>query len=286
MSATYDLHSHTNYSDGTLTPRDLVARAHANGVSVLALTDHDVTDGIVEARATAEQLGMRLIPGVEISATWQRETVHILGLCIDPQNESLQQALNRLRDFRVRRAQEIGRRLSKKNIDDAYRHACSIARGPVISRTHFARFLVSQGYVASMGQAFKQYLARGRVAYVPAEWTSVEEAIASIRGAGGFAVLAHPARYNLTSTKLRRLLRVFKECGGAAIEVVSGNPPPAEIAHMTQLAGELGLLGSAGSDYHGPENPWIDIGKLAALPPAVQPVWAVFPSEYTCAPST
>lgn len=286
MSATYDLHSHTIYSDGTLTPRDLVARAHANGVSALALTDHDVTDGVAEARATARQLGVRMIPGVEISATWQRETVHILGLCIDPENESLQKGLARLRDFRVWRAQEIGRRLRKKNIDDAYHHARALARGPVISRTHFARFLVSHGYVASMGQAFKQYLARGRSAHVPGQWASVAETVAWIRVAGGFAVLAHPARYHLTSSKLRRLLREFKECGGVAIEVVSGSQAPAELPHMTQLATEFALLGSAGSDYHGPEQPWVDLGKLAPLPPEVEPVWTVFPSEYTCARST
>ncbi len=286
MSATYDLHSHTIYSDGTLTPRDLVARAHANGVGVLALTDHDVTDGVAEARATARQLGVRMIPGVEISATWQRDTVHILGLCIDPENESLQKGLARLRDFRVWRAQEIGRRLRKKNIDDAYHHARALARGPVISRTHFARFLVSHGYVASMEQAFKQYLARGRLAHVPGQWASVAETVAWIRAAGGFAVLAHPARYHLTSSKLRRLLREFKECGGVAIEVVSGSQAPAELPHMTQLATEFALLGSAGSDYHGPGKPWVDLGKLAPLPPEVQPVWTVFPSEYTCAPAT
>lgn len=280
MSATYDLHSHTTHSDGTLLPGELVARAHANGVAALALTDHDATDGVREAAAAAAALGLRLIPGVEISATWQRETVHVLGLCIDVDDERLQHGLARLRDFRVRRAQEIGRRLGKKHIDDAYNHARAFARGAVISRTHFARFLVAQGYVATMGQAFKQYLGRGRFAHVPSEWASLEEVVGWIKGSGGVAALAHPARYRLTSSKLRRLLREFKDCGGAAMEVVCGAQAPGESAHLTQLARDTDLLASAGSDYHGPEKPWVDLGKLAPLPAEVEPVWSLFPAPY------
>jgi len=285
VSATYDLHSHTIHSDGTLTPSELVARARANRVDVLALTDHDVTDGVTEARAAAERAGMRLIAGVEISATWQRQTLHVIGLCIDACHEPLQQGLARLRKSRVWRAQEIGRRLKRKNIDGAYDAARAIARGAVISRTHFARFLVAQGYVPSAGQAFKQYLARGRAAYVPGQWADLAEAVAWIRGAGGVAVLAHPGRYQLTGSKLRRLLHEFKECGGQAMEVVSGSQPPAEIEHMSSLSVELGLFGSLGSDYHGPEQAWIDIGRLPTLAPQVCPVWTAFAPGYTCASS-
>lgn len=286
MSATYDLHAHTIHSDGTLTPADLVARAHTNGVEVLALTDHDVTDGLREATTAAEQMGMRLVPGVEISATWQRQTLHVIGLCIDIGNERLQQGLARLRESRVWRAQEIGRRLKRKNIVGAYDAARGIARGSVISRTHFAHFLVTQGYVPSSGQAFKQYLARGRVAYVPGQWADLAEAVAWIRGAGGVAVLAHPGRYQLTASKLRRLLQEFKEYGGQGMEVLSGSQSPAEAEHLTRLAVDLELYASTGSDYHGPEKPWVELGRLPALAPGLIPVWQAFAPEYTCRRST
>lgn len=278
--ANYDLHTHTLRSDGTLTPAELVARAHANGVDVLALTDHDVTDGLAEADAAARHCGLRLIPGVEISVTWQRQTIHVVGLCIDPANEALQAGLARLRAFRDWRAEEIGRRLRKKNIHGAYDHARAFARGDVISRTHFARYLVSQGLVASMAQAFKQYLGRGRVAHVPGEWASLDEAVGWIRVSRGIAVVAHPARYAFTSGKLARLLHEFRECGGESIEVLSGVHNPAESARMGRLAVDLALLGSAGSDYHGPDKPWIDVGRLPALEPGITPVWSAFAPPY------
>lgn len=274
--AIYDLHTHTIWSDGTLTPTELLQRAHANGVSVLALTDHDATDGIPEAQRAAARLGLALVPGVEISVTWQRQTLHVVGLHIDPRDERLQRGLARLRDFRVWRAQEIGRRLRKKNIEGAYDQARALARGAVVARTHFARYLVAQGFVRDMGQAFKQYLGRGRVAHVPGQWASLEETVAWIKDAGGIAVLAHPARYPLTAGKLRRLLHEFRECGGQAIEVLSGSHNGSDAARLVQLAAELGLLGSAGSDYHGPEKPWVDLGRLPALAPEITPVWSAF----------
>lgn len=282
MSATYDLHAHTTCSDGTLSPTELVTRAHANGVGALAVTDHDVTDGLAEAGAAAARAGIRLVPGVEVSVTWQRQTLHVVGLCIDPAYEQLQRGLEGLRDFRVWRAQEIGRRLGKKNIGGAFDQARAMARGAVISRTHFARFLLSQGYVTTMGQAFKQYLARGRAAYVPGQWATLDEAIAWIRGAGGVAVMAHPTRYGLTSAKMRRMLQEFKESGGGAIEVASGSQSADEAAHATRLAVEFELLGSCGSDYHGPEKAWADLGKLPPLAPEVEPVWSSFAPAYTC----
>lgn len=284
VSASYDLHAHTLHSDGTLSPSELVARAHANGVGALAVTDHDVTDGIQEAQAAAEQLPMRVIPGVEISVTWQRQTIHVLGLCIDIQHEPLQKGLEGLRSFRHWRAHEIDRKLRKKNIDGAFDSAREIARGAVISRTHFARFLVSRGYVPSMGQAFRQYLGRGKSAYVPGQWADLHDALKWIRGAGGIAVVAHPGRYQLTASKLRRLLNEFKECGGTAIEVASGNQTAAQLEHLTRVAVDLDLLGSCGSDYHGPEKAWVDLGKLPPITAPVVPVWSRFTSEYTCRP--
>ncbi|MFL6622600.1 MAG: PHP domain-containing protein [Sulfurifustis sp.] len=279
-AATYDLHTHTLWSDGTLSPADLVARAQASGVAVLALTDHDVTGGIAEGYAAATQAGVRLIPGVEISVTWQGETVHVLGLCIRPEHEPLQQGLARLREFRDWRAEEIGRRLRKKNIEGAYDYARGIARGPIISRTHFARFLVARGYVSTMGQAFKQYLARGRAAHVPEQWAKLDEVVGWVRGAGGLAVIAHPTRYPFGYGKLRRLLQEFKESGGAGVEVSSGMQRPGDGETIARLAVELDLLGSAGSDFHGPEQQWLEVGKLAPVAPPVVPVWTAFAPEY------
>lgn len=279
-AATYDLHTHTLWSDGTLSPADLVARARASGVGVLALTDHDVTDGIAEGSAAATQLGMRLIPGVEISVTWQSETVHVLGLCIRPDHEPLQQGLAQLRRFRDWRAEEIGRRLRKKNIDGAYDYVRGIARGPIISRAHFARFLVAHGYVSTMGQAFKQYLARGRVAHVPEQWAGLDEVVGWVRGAGGLAVIAHPMRYPFGYGRLRRLLQEFKESGGAGVEVSSGMQRPGDGETIARLAVEMDMLGSAGSDFHGPEQQWLDVGKLTPVASSVEPIWSAFAREY------
>ena len=279
MTSTYDLHTHTVYSDGTFTPDELVARASANGVTTLALTDHDVTDGLAEAQTAAANRGVRLIPGVEISVTWRRQTIHVVGLSIDPGDGPLQRGLKGLREFRWWRAQEIGRRLLKKNIKDAFTQTCRLTRGAVVSRTHFARFLVSQGYVADMGQAFKYYLGRGRVAHVPGQWARLEEAVGWIRGAGGIAVVAHPARYPLSSGMLKRLLYEFRECGGAAIEVASGSLAASDSRHLSRLAADFDFLASSGSDFHGPEKAWADLGKLPPLAPELTPVWRAFVSS-------
>ena len=269
----YDLHTHSQRSDGTLTPTELVTRAHAAGVQVLALTDHDVTDGLAEAQATADRLGISLVPGVEVSVTWQAQTIHIVGLNIDPAHDDLQQGTARLREFRQWRAQEIGRRLQKKRIEGAYEGAMRLAKGAIVSRTHFAHFLADQGYVRNMQQAFKQFLLRGKPGYVPGQWATLPEAVSWIRAAGGQAVIAHPARYALSAGKLKRLFNEFRECGGEAIEVISGSHAPDATAHFAHLAVEHGFLASIGSDYHGPEKPWVDLGKLAKLPAICTPVW-------------
>jgi len=269
----FDLHTHSLQSDGTLTPAELVTRAQAAGVDVLALTDHDVTDGIAEARATAALLGMRLIAGVEISVTWQGQTVHIVGLNIDTAGHALQQGLSRLREFRQWRAVEIGRRLQKRRIEGAYEGARHLAQGKIVSRTHFARFLVEQGYVRGMQQAFKQFLSSGKPGHVPGQWATLDEAVNWIRSAGGQAVVAHPARYKLSAGKLLRLFGDFRECGGEAIEVISGSHTPESNRHFARIAAEQDFLASAGSDYHGPEKTWMDLGRLPALPDGCVPVW-------------
>ncbi|MHB8727876.1 MAG: PHP domain-containing protein [Sulfuricaulis sp.] len=267
------MHTHSLRSDGTLAPADLVARAHAAGIDVLALTDHDVTDGIAEARTAAVQLGIELIAGVEISVTWRNQTLHILGLKVDIANPVLQQGLARLREFRQWRAVEIGRRLQKKRIEGAYEGAARFARGAIISRTHFARFLVEQGYVRGMQQAFKQFLLRGKPGHVPGQWASLDEAVSWIHAAGGQAAVAHPARYPLSAGKLRQLLGDFRDCGGDALEVISGSHSLEANRHFAGIAVEHGFSASAGSDYHGPEKTWMDLGRLPALPDACVPVW-------------
>lgn len=273
MASHVDLHTHTLRSDGTLTPTDLVTRAHAHGVQVLALTDHDVTDGLAEAATTAAALGLRLVPGVEVSVTWEGQTVHIVGLAIDSAHDALQHGLARLREFRNWRAREIDRRLTKKRITGAYDYAADVARGSILSRTHFARFLVERGYVRTMGDAFKHYLARGRPGHVPGQWATLADAVGWIRDSGGIAVIAHPARYKLTSGKLKRLLAEFKACGGRAIEVISGSHSAADNDRFAEIAVREELLASVGSDYHGPEKPWVELGRLPALPAGCAPVW-------------
>jgi len=273
MSSRYDLHAHTVCSDGILTPAELVARARAQGVEVLALTDHDTTEGVSEAAAAAAAAGIALIPGAEISVTWEGQTVHVVGLGLDPANPVLAQGLARQRAFRDWRAQEIARRLEKRRIHGALEGAARLARGSILSRTHFARFLLEQGYVRSAQRAFKQFLARGGAAYVPGKWAALPEVVGWIRDAGGQAVIAHPARYPLSAGRLRRLITEFKDCGGAGIEVVCGRHDPQANLRFAAVALEHGLLASLGSDYHGLEGPWVDLGRLAPLPESCTPVW-------------
>lgn len=273
LTSRYDLHTHSMRSDGTLTPADLVTRAHAAGIGVLALTDHDVTDGIEEALRTANQLGMSLIAGVEISVTWQGHTVHIVGLNIDATHRPLQEGLARLRAFREWRAVEIGRRLQKKRIDQAYEGARRLAQGEIIGRMHFARFLVDQGYVRGQQQAFRQFLGRGKPGYVPAQWAELSEAVSWIRSAGGRAVVAHPGRYTMKPGELQDFMGAFQDCGGEAIEVISGSHTPEANRRFELVACERGFLASVGSDFHGPEKTWMTLGRLAELPSACIPVW-------------
>lgn len=269
----FDLHSHSTASDGTLSPAELVERAAVAGVEFLALTDHDTTAGLAEARKMARSYDISIINGCEISVTWSNMTVHIVGLNIDDNNAELQQGLLKLQEHRDWRAREIGRRLEQKGISGAYEGACSVARGVLISRTHFAHFLADQGYAKNVRDVFKSFLVNNKPGYVAGTWASLEEVVAWIRNAGGQAVIAHPARYRLTRSKLLRLIGEFKELGGAALEVVSGSHSKDECFTMARYARENGLLASAGSDFHGPENPWIELGRLPELPQGCNPIW-------------
>lgn len=273
MTQQYDLHSHSLASDGTLSPSELVARAHDAGVMVLALTDHDETGGLAEAGDAADRTGIGFVPGIEISVTWGSNTIHVVGLNIDAANQQLQNGLVKLREFRDWRAREIGRRLEKRRIPGAYEGALKHAQGRVVSRTHFAHFLAENGYASSVREVFRHYLRRNKPGHVPGNWAALEEAVGWITAAGGQAVIAHPARYELSATKRRRLLGEFVECGGEGIEVVSGSHTPEECKTTAKYARDFGLLASVGSDFHGPENPWVELGRLRPLPEGCLPVW-------------
>lgn len=277
MFCTYDLHSHSTASDGTLAPAALVRAAHQAGVRVLALTDHDTTAGVAEAQAAAAGLDLELLAGVEISVTWSAQTVHIVGLNLDPENQALQAGLNTLREFRDWRAHEIGRRLEKSGIDNAYEGALAHSNGILVSRTHFARMLVERGLVDDERKVFKRYLVKGKPGYVAGDWASLEDALGWIKAAGGVAVVAHPARYKMTRTKLRRLFAEFKELGGEAVEVISGSHGRDDVVSMAKHTSDFGLLASAGSDFHTPESPWVALGRLPMLPGSCRPVWERWP---------
>lgn len=274
MFCPYDLHSHSTASDGTLAPAALLHLADKAGVGVLALTDHDTTAGIAEAAEVVSELAIDLVAGVEISVTWSAQTVHILGLNVDPANPTLQAGLQTLREFRDWRAEEIGRRLEKSGVVDAYQGALAHSNGILVGRTHFARMLVERGIVDDVSKVFKRYLVKGKPGYVPGDWAKLETAIGWIHAAGGQAVVAHPARYKMTRTKLRRLLGEFSELGGEALEVVSGSHSRDECIVMAKHGEDFGLLASAGSDFHSLENPWIALGRLPMLPSGCRPIWA------------
>lgn len=277
MNASPDLHTHSTASDGTLSPRALVERASERGVAVLALTDHDTVEGIAEAAAAAHDRGLTLIPGVEISVTWNARTIHVVGLDVDPAQPVLRRGLAGLLEFRCWRAEEIGRRLAAHGFPDAFEGAKALSNGTLIGRTHFARFLVGRRVAADVGGVFKRFLIRGKPGHVAGDWASLEDAVGWIRAAGGQAVLAHPARYTLTRTKMIALLGQFRELGGVGLEVVTGSHSRDDAFRFAQHAREQRLLASAGSDYHGPETPWLELGRLPPLPPGCTPIWHDWP---------
>jgi len=269
----YDLHCHSTASDGSLSPAALIERAIQHGVDVLALTDHDALDGLPEAYSAINGQSLKLIPGVEISVTWSGRVIHILGLNIDPANVILINGLQHLSVQRERRAELIGQRFAKIGIADAEEGARALAGGNIVTRSHFAQFLVKQGIVSNFKSAFRRYLKQGRPAYVGSEWVQLEQALEWIRLSGGQAVIAHPARYGLSGLKLLSLIEDFKAAGGVGLEVVSSSHNPAENSRMGKLANQLGLLASVGSDFHSPEQEWVELGRVAALPNECTPIW-------------
>lgn len=270
----YDLHCHSTASDGLLAPAELVRRASGNGVDILALTDHDEISGLAEARAQAQAEGLRFIDGVEVSITWGGITIHVVGLNLDPDNQQLQQGLHAIRQGRAERAKKMAADLARVGIPGSLEGAYAYVENPnLIGRTHFARFLAEKGYASDVKSAFQHYLVSGKPGYVPHQWATLEEALGYIKAGGGIAVVAHPARYKLTRAEMRKFLGEFKDGGGAGIEVITSSHTPEQVLEYAILAREFGFLASRGSDFHGPGESRVDLGKLPDLAADLKPVW-------------
>jgi predicted metal-dependent phosphoesterase TrpH len=273
-----DLHCHSVISDGTLTPEKLAERAKANGVHLWALTDHDELGGQKRAREAASALKIDYLAGVEISVTWMGETIHIVGLGIDAEHAGIIEGLRSTREGRGNRAKLMSEQLSKVGIEGAYQGALHFAGNhDLISRTHFARFLVERGVCRNTEQVFKNYLIEGKPGYVPHQWASLDNAVKWIKAAGGVAVIAHPGRYSrLNAMQMDELYQHFKDLGGLAIEVITGSHSPDQYKTFAKIAQQYGFLASRGSDFHDPNESHIDLGNLPNLPDNLTPVWSVF----------
>jgi predicted metal-dependent phosphoesterase TrpH len=268
-----DLHTHSNRSDGSLTPAGLVQRASASGLHVLALTDHDTIAGLDEARAAAAEAGIRLVPGVEISASWRGQAIHVLGLWIDPGARQLRERLDSQAERRRARMRAICARLTKLGLPGAELLAAVEAAPGLPTRAHLAEALRAGGHVDRTDEAFRKYLGKGKAAHLAAEWPVLGEVVGWICAAGGVASLAHPARYALSAGARRQLLADFVAAGGGAIEVVSGGNGAQHMEASAMLAVKFGLLGSIGSDFHNPQQIWNPLGGSLKLPDCVVPVW-------------
>ena len=279
MPETYDLNCHSTASDGALSPTEVVRRAHQHGVTALALTDHDTVTGLSEAQASAAATGIKLIPGIELSTSWQNKCFHIVGLGINPAYPPLRDATLALQIMRTERAEKIADKLEKKRIPGALEAVKKAAGEGMITRSHFADFLLSQFHVSTQQEAFDRYLGAGKAAFVPTIWSDLELAVNWITQSGGIAVLAHPLRYKLTASWMKRLLTAFKEVGGLGIEVVTGRYNSDEIKLVAGYATRFELAGSVGSDFHSPGNQWVELGRLAPLPENIKPVWELLKDE-------
>ncbi len=269
-----DLHCHSVVSDGTLTPEALAERASSNGVELWALTDHDEIGGQARAAAAAKAVGMRYITGVEISVTFLGKTVHIVGLGIDTDNPDLREGLEQTRGGRRMRAQDMADGLAKVGIKGAFEGALQYVGNPdLISRTHFARHLVETGVCKETNEVFRKYLTEGKPGYVEHRWATLKDAVGWITGAGGMAVVAHPARYKFTPNEEFALFTEFKGHGGRGVEVVTGSHSAAEYVTYAATAQEFGLAASRGSDFHSPLESHTELGTLPYLPGGLTPVW-------------
>ncbi|WP_105103143.1 PHP domain-containing protein [Microbulbifer pacificus] len=278
-----DLHCHSTASDGILSPEALVSRAKSAGVTLLALTDHDTVAGYAQARDAAEKAGIFLLPGIELTARWGRQVVHVVGLNVDPESAAIGGAIAERGRLRDARALEIAARLEKRGFSGAMAGARQHAGEGVIGRPHFARWLVEAGYLPDEAKAFKRYLGAGKTGDVSVDWPDMGTTVASIHAAGGAAVLAHPLKYGLTRMRLQSLLGEFQEAGGDAVEVVCGQQNPVQTREILALlervsasrSGGRALRASLGSDFHQPDQPWRELGSVH-LPADVEPVWALW----------
>ena len=269
-----DLHCHSVVSDGTLTPEALAERAKANGVELWALTDHDEVGGQHRAAAAAKAQGMHYLTGTEVSVTFAGQTVHIVGLGFDADNPDIQQGLRNTRGGREQRAMEMSDSLAKVGIKGAYEGALKFVGNPeLISRTHFARFLVETGVCRETPEVFRKYLTEGKPGYVPHRWANLRDAVTWITQAQGIAVIAHPGRYKFTPNEEYALFTEFKSHGGRGVEVVTGSHTPQEYLKYAETAKEFGLAASRGSDFHSPDESHTDLGTLPFLPGELTPVW-------------
>lgn len=277
LASPWDLHCHSTASGGLLAPEAVVRRAQGNGVTMLALTDHDDLDGLAAAEKAAGEVGLRLINGVEISIQWESTSIHIVGLGFDRQEARLNQGLAAIRSGRVARAQRMAEALDKIGIHGVLEGAMKYAANPsLISRAHFARYLVEIGICKDVHAVFESYLTPGKPGYVEHQWASLEDAVTWINGAGGVAVVAHPGRYRISNVEMRRFLGQFKDVGGSGVEVVSGSHTPDQILQYARYARQYGFLASLGSDFHGPEESYVDLGRIGPLPADLIPVWTWF----------
>ncbi len=261
----YDLHCHTTVSDGVLSPVELVARAAEQGVEVLAITDHDSIGAIGLGQAAAQAAGVRLLPGVELTACWGSRVVHLVGLGFDPSAPSLQRYLDELSELRQDRAQRIARKLMGRKLPDLLPSVMELAGGGQVGRPHFAMALVAAGVCDTEQQAFKNYLGTGKVGDVQMAWPAMSAALELLHGVGGVGILAHPTKYRLTFTRLRSLLTDFKAAGGDGIEVSYSGIKPEHQRELQKIARKMDLMVSAGSDFHQPGKPWVELGRF--LPP-------------------
>jgi len=270
-----DLHCHSTASDGILSPEQVARRAYANGVQLWALTDHDTLAGLPQAQETADHLGMRFVPGVEISITWGGRTVHIVGLGIDADNAAMLRGLEDVRQGRSQRAQRMAEKLADLGMPGAYDGALRYAGGDPsqVGRVHLARFLVDQGYCKHIKVVFQKYLGDNGSCHVPMQWSTLTQALAWIHNAGGKAVVAHPGRYAFSPQQFDALFDEFRDLGGVAIEVITGSHTPAQYREFALVAQRYGFEASCGSDFHGPGESRLDLGDLPALPATLTPIW-------------
>ncbi len=266
-----DLHCHSYYSDGLLSPEALLQLALDADIKCLALTDHDTCDGLERLHVAAKGKPITIINGIELSVQWKKHDIHILGLDINPENLNL--VIEQQKTQRIDRAKSIGLLLKACGVDNAYEKACEVAGHNRVGRPHFAAVLLQEGVVSDIQMAFKRYLGRGKPAYVSSNWINLTEAVQAIVNAGGVAVIAHPLKYKLTRTKLHELLKAFKMDGGAGIEVVSSETMPSDAQTLAGLCSRFELLASTGSDYHGTGLSRVPLGRQMQLPSQCTPIW-------------